>query len=172
MRSWFAHLGFETPMAVGCSPRFHEIFLHEYECNMQLSYLSIGCFGRWLLHCWHGWYIYAVLDVIPQLHFITDIVDVNSQIMRDSDNLTDAPRDPLPAQATIKSVNKISPLSETDPLGTMEAWFSFSFMEVGEVLVASFCANAMKQHDRQSDTLSLGALSCIQVYLDHKHWGN
>ena len=43
MKSSFAHLGFDVngPMVFAVSPRFHEIFLYEYECkHMQLSYLS------------------------------------------------------------------------------------------------------------------------------------
>ena len=88
----------------------------------------------------------------------------------------DRQHDPLPPQATIKSVNKISPLSETEPLGIMEAWFSLSFMEVGEALGTShhfFCANAMEPNMVENQMHSQrGALSCIQLYLDHKHWGN
>ena len=99
--------------------------------------------------------------------------------MRDSDTLTDAgqagsPHDPLP-QATIKSVNKISPLSETEPLGIMEAWFSLSFMEVGEALGTSHHSFVLMRWTNMIDNQKhsqRGALSCIQLYLDHKHWGN
>lgn len=99
--------------------------------------------------------------------------------MRDSDTLTDAgqagsPHDPL-SQATIKSVNKISPLSETEPLGIMEAWFSLSFMEVGEALGTSHHSFVLMRWTNMIDNQKhsqRGALSCIQLYLDHKHWGN